>query len=282
MIRALRLHQWSKNLLLLLPIFCAHQAGNGVLWEPLALAFLFFSLGASGQYLLNDLLDRGADGAHPEKSTRPIAQGDIAPWQAVAVAALLIGVALVGAWRVNREFFEVVALYQVLTTAYSVKLKHRALMDVIVLACLFTLRVFAGGAATNITVSPWLLTFALFFFLMLAVLKRFAELEAPHASEGVRDYRPGDQFLLASMGISAGFLSVLVLAFYIQQPQTVLLYSRPDRLWLLCPVLLYWISRMWLIAHRGDMRRDPLDFALLDGVSYLVLGVSAVVAYAAI
>jgi 4-hydroxybenzoate polyprenyltransferase len=282
MIRLFRVHQWSKNLLLLLPILCAHEVGNRSLWPRLGLAILFFSLGASGQYVLNDLRDLADDRAHPRKRKRPLAAGEVGVASAWVSGVGLIAASLAGSWWVGSSFLGVAVLYHLLTFAYSLWLKHQAVVDVLVLAVLFTLRVFAGGAATGIQVSPWLLTFALFFFLMLAVLKRFAEMRAREPDTRIRDYRGGDEYLLAALGVPAGYLSVLVVAFYIQQPQTTVLYSQPELLWLLCPILLYWSSRMWLVAHRRLMEKDPLDFALTDPASYVVLMAIGAVAYAAI
>ena len=281
-VRALRPHQWSKNLLLFLPLVCAHQIGNSFLWEQVGLAFLLFSLGASGQYLINDLLDREADRLHPIKRNRPVASGQLSPMAAVVLAAGLIGVSLAGAGALSLEFLLVVALYQVLTPMYSLWLKRQAILDVLLLACLFTLRVFAGGAVTGIVVSPWLLTFSLFLFLMLAILKRFAEIRSQGESIAVRGYQTEDESILIALGIAAGYLSVLVMAFYIQQPTTTAMYRHAGRLWLLCPILLYWISRLWLIAFRRRMPGDPLDFSLTDGVSYLVMVSSCAVVYASV
>ncbi|MBL8295661.1 MAG: UbiA family prenyltransferase [Bryobacterales bacterium] len=282
MLGALRLHQWTKNLLLLLPVVCAHQVGD---WAHLSLvfwAFLFFSAGTSGQYLINDLLDLEADRAHPIKKGRAIASGRVSRRSAIVTAALLLSVSLAGAFWINNNFLGLMAGYHFLTLAYTGWLKHKAIVDVLLLACLYTLRVFAGGAATDIVVSQWLLTFSLFFFFMLAVLKRFAEMRWRSTELRVRDYHSADQLLLAGIGIPAGQLSVLVLAFYIQQPGTTELYHHPEWLWLLCPLLLYWASRMWLIAHRGAMPGDPLDFSLTDPLSYGALAAAGMIVYKAV
>lgn len=282
MIRALRIHQWSKNLLLALPILCAHQLSDPQRVLQLALAFVCFCLGASGQYLLNDTLDAEADRVHPTKRFRPVASGQVSVASARLLAAILIPASLAGGWFISRDFFLLSIVYHVLTVAYSYWLKHQAIVDVLLLACLYVLRVFAGGAATGIQVSQWLLTFSLFFFLTLAVLKRFAEMRSRTDNSAVRDYFPGDEYLLAAMGVSAGYLSVLVLAFYIQQPITTGLYRQPGWLWLLCPLLLHWISRLWLIAFRRAMPGDPLDFSLTDAASYLTVVLASLLVYTAI
>lgn len=261
---------------------CAHEAGNWSHFSRVLWAFLFFSLGASGQYLINDLFDLDADRVHPIKKNRAIAAGRVSARAAGAVAALLVALSLAGAFWINTEFFQLVGAYHVLTLGYTAWLKHKAVVDVLMLACFYTLRVFAGGAAGGVVVSQWLLTFSLFFFFMLAVLKRFAEMRWRGGERKVRDYGSEDQLLLAGIGIPAGQLAILVVAFYIQQPTTANLYRQPGWLWLICPLLLYWTSRMWLIAYRGAMPGDPLNYALTDRLSYGTLALAGMVVYTAV
>ncbi len=285
-LRALRLHQWLKNLLIFAPIFAAHQFYAWPLLAKSAIAFLAFGLCASSVYILNDLLDLSADRRHPRKCKRPFASGALPLVQGVVMIPLLLLAASVLALATTPEFALVLAGYFALTLAYSLRLKQIVLVDVIVLSGLYTVRVIAGCAATSIEPSFWLLGFSMFLFLSLAMIKRYAELlsmksESDSALAG-RGYRTSDLATLNSFGAASGYLAVLVLALYIHSDNVPALYSRPQVIWLLLPLLMYWISRMWLAAARDKMHDDPLVYAITDrgsqwvaliGIAVLLLGI---------
>lgn len=270
-LRALRPHQWLKNLLVFLPALAAHDLAPATLAAAL-LAFLAFSLVASGVYVLNDLLDLAADRAHPRKRRRPFASGAVPIAQGGPMAAgLLLAGLLAGAATGSAAFLGTLLLYWLLTLAYSLVLKRRLVIDICALAGLYTLRVMAGGAATGLPLSPWLVAFSIFVFLALAAVKRQAELVDGLASgrdrAAGRAYRSEDLPVVATMALAAGYVAVLVLALYVDSVQAGGLYGRPELLWGACPVLLYWLSRMVMLAHRGQMHDDPVVFAVQDGVS---------------
>jgi 4-hydroxybenzoate polyprenyltransferase len=298
-VRAIRLHQWAKNVLIFLPVLLAHVRAAGPNVAAL-LAFLSFGLAASATYIVNDLLDLEADRHHPRKRRRPFASGDLSPIAGVATVALFFAVSVAIAvaiprievalspgfrWDGGRNFLEWLIIYIVSTTAYSLRLKRMVLVDVIVLSGLYTIRILAGSAASGVPVSPWLAAFSIFFFLSLAFVKRFSELEGLRArSEAAgtalaikgRGYRISDLEQLRSFGTSSGYASVLVFLLYIGNLEAAAkLYGHSNRLWLLVPVLLLWLSRLWLLASRGDLHEDPVVYAITDKRS-LLLGVVVV------
>ena len=285
-LKALRIHQWIKNLLIFLPVLASHRVFDAAALVATTAAFVCFGLCASGVYVLNDLLDLKADRQHPRKRRRPFAAGKLSPLSGIVVAVTLTVLAFVGAWFVADRFAKVLLCYYVLTQAYSFKLKRVVMLDVVVLAALYTVRIIAGTAALHAEPSFWLLAFSMFIFLSLAILKRYTELHAMRldgkASASGRGYDVDDLVLLQSLGGASGYLSVLVLALYINSTASVVLYSHPAWLWLLCPVLLYWISRAWMIAHRGLMHDDPVVFAVTDRASQILLLVCAIIAAGAI
>lgn len=270
-LRAIRPHQWLKNLLVFLPLLASHRM-ELALFVQATLAFAAFGLCASSAYLLNDLLDLPADRNHTEKRNRPLAKGDMA----IPVAVLLALALLIGAFSVAlllpTLFLLLLASYYVATLFYSIVLKRIVLVDVFALAGLFSLRVLAGGAAVSIMPSFWLLAFSMFIFLSLALVKRGAELEEV-SEDGIaplgRGYTRNDLEQLKAMGVASGYMSVLVIALYINSDEVLLNYSRPQVLWLVCPLLLYWVSRLWLKTGRGQMHHDPLVFAIRDPISRL-------------
>jgi 4-hydroxybenzoate polyprenyltransferase len=245
-----------------------------------------FSLCASGVYVANDLLDLAADRRHPRKSRRPFAAGTLPLAAGLAAAPALTLAAFAVALCVSTAFAAVLGLYFLLTLAYSLSLKRVVMLDVVVLAALYTLRIVAGGVATLTPLSFWLLAFSMFLFLSLAMLKRYTELRQVEQVGGTsasgRGYSVDDLPLIQSLGGASGYLAVLVLALYINNAPNESLYRHPMALWLLCPLLLYWVSRAWVIAHRRGMHDDPLVFAARDGVSWTVLALAAAVAYGAI
>ncbi|MDJ0958400.1 MAG: UbiA family prenyltransferase [Arenicellales bacterium] len=273
--KLLRTHQWSKNLLLFVPLVFAHRVGELQLLAQALAGFVSFGLCASSVYVVNDLLDLDHDRNHQTKRNRPLAAGTFPIDIAVTLAALLLVGSVVIALFLPAQFLGLLVVYYVITLAYSLRLKQVVLLDILVLAALYTIRLLAGGAATGVPVSHWLLVFSLFFFLSLGMIKRYAEVRAldVNASGDVagRGYRADDIGLLTQFGIASGYLSVLVLALYVNSDQVRILYDYPGVIWLLCPVILYWISRVWLLAYRGQMHEDPVLFAIKDRISHWLI-----------
>jgi len=283
LLRQLRPHQWAKNLLVLMPLLAAHKVDEVHLDLIALLAFIVFSLCASSVYVLNDLLDLEADRSHPRKSKRPFAAGDLPLAVGLVLApALLIAAAGMSAFLPAR-FCMVVATYYAATLAYSFSLKGLVLIDALSLAGLYTLRIIAGAAAVSVALSFWMLLFSVLLFLSLAFVKRFAELESLRRQQRLRTagrgYRVDDLPALQSLGAAAGYLSALVLALYVNSPDIQALYRQPKVIWALCILLLYWVSRIWLTAQRGQMHDDPVVYALRDRES-LAVGLIAVVTIA--
>jgi 4-hydroxybenzoate polyprenyltransferase/phosphoserine phosphatase len=276
-VRAIRVHQWVKNTLVFLPVLTAHKFFDLETEIAAAMAFAAFSLCASSAYVLNDLLDLEADRAHASKRTRPFASGELSIPLGFGLAALLLAGGVGIALLLPREFAAILALYYGVTLAYSLQLKRKLLIDVYILGGLYTIRVFGGGAATGIIPSPWLLAFCLFLFSSLALVKRFSELRDAAGAVAGRGYLAADLNAIGALGTSSGFMCVLVLALYINSPQVTPLYHSPGFLWFLCPLLMYWISRVWVIAYRGEMHMDPVVFALRDRISYVMLAVAGIV-----
>lgn len=285
-LKALRLHQWLKNALVFVPLLAAHLVLDATADVHAIAAFVVFGVCASSVYLLNDLLDLDADRKHPRKRDRPFASGQLSLAAGIVTAPLLTAASFAGAWLLAPRFALVLLGYYVLTLAYSLRLKQIAMLDVLVLAALYTVRIIAGTTAIQAEFSFWLLAFSMFLFLSLALIKRYAELgvqrRAGHDTAHGRGYVTSDYELLAALGGASGYLAVLVLALYINSTASAELYRHPSVLWLLCPLLLYWVSRIWLIAHRGAMHDDPVLFAARDKVSLAVLVLAAVVVMAAI
>ena len=285
-LKALRLHQWLKNVLVFVPLLAAHQFLQPTAVAHAIAAFIIFGVCASGVYVLNDLLDLGADRAHPRKRKRPFASGRLPLAAGLVIAPLLTIAAFAAAYLLDPRFALMLLGYYVLTLAYSLRLKQIAMLDVLVLAGLYTVRIIAGSAAIASGLSFWLLAFSMFLFLSLALLKRYTELvvqrDAGNEQARGRGYATTDASLLATLGGASGYLSVLVLALYIDSTASAALYRHPQWLWLMCPLLLYWISRVWIIAHRGAMHDDPVVFAVTDNVSRAVLALGALVALLAI
>jgi 4-hydroxybenzoate polyprenyltransferase len=255
------------------PLVVDHRLLDPPLFVAATTAFVAFCLAASGGYVLNDLLDLQADRAHQTKRRRPFAAGELQPRHGWLLLPLLIGGAVaLGVFALPLDFVGLLLLYLAITIAYSTWLKRLAVLDVLLLAGLYTLRMLAGGAATGVTPSAWLLAFAMFLFLSLAFLKRYSEMReaGPAAPVNRRGYRAGDLAWLGSMGGASGYLSVLVLALYLNSEQVVTLYRRPTLLWLVCPLLLYWTGRLWFLANRGEIHEDPIVAAVNDRVSYVV------------
>ena len=286
-LRALRLHQWLKNILIFIPLLAAHQLQTPPLLLQATLAYLAFGLCASSVYLLNDLVDLAADRCHPRKRLRPFAAGTLPIVIGALAIPMLLSLAFVLAGLVlPLGFTAVLFSYYVLTLAYSLHVKKIVMLDVVALATLYTLRIIAGAAATLIIPSFWLLAFSMFIFLSLALVKRYSELvamqELRQRSAQGRDYRIEDLPLLQTLGGASGYLSVLVLALYINSTTSQVLYRHPQLIWLLCPLLLYWISRIWLKTHRGEMHDDPVVFAVQDRTSQILLAMGVIIFWLAL
>ena len=266
--RALRLHQWSKNGLVIVPLLAAHHLNHPTAVLASLIAMSAFCLCASSVYVLNDLLDIEADRAHPRKCKRPFASGELPLSAGIVMAPTLLILAFgLGAF-LPVSFIIVLGGYYALTVAYSLFLKGKVLLDALVLACLYTLRIAAGAATASVPLSFWMLLFSIFLFLSLAFVKRYAELDAVRTrgqlQSAGRGYEVKDLPILQSLGCSSGYLSVLVLALYVNSPDVEALYRRPTIIWALCVLLLFWISRVWMATQRGAMHDDPVVFALKD------------------
>lgn len=270
----IRIHQWVKNLLLLFPLLMAHLLSAN-LFLMVLLSFISFSLCASKVYLLNDLFDLESDRHHPTKKNRPLASGALS----IKFAFLLIPLFFIISFGISLlwlplDFTIALAIYFVLTTSYSLKLKSFYIIDIILLASLYTLRLIAGAVAVNVYISPWLLEFSMFLFLSLAVIKRYTELrimiEQNKTESKGRGYSVEDMSLLRAIGMASGYIAVFVFTLYINSKEVIQLYKQPELLWPVAVCLLYWITRMWFLAHRGKMHDDPIVFTVKDYVSYIV------------
>ena len=283
---ALRPYQWLKNLLVFVPLASAHRLGEIPLLLQALQGFVAFSLCSSAVYLLNDLHDLRSDQLHPYKSRRPIAAGRVPRGLAVGLVPVLLAAGLIVAAPLGAEAVGVLAGYFALMAAYSLGLKDIVLLDVLVLATGYAARVLVGALAVQIMPSSWLFAFCIFFFFSLALLKRYAEIsvrrvrEGPHAR--ARAYLLEDQSLLVALGVSSGYLSVLVLALYTSTLTAGQLYRYPVMIWMTCTLLLYWISHVWLVAHRGGMQDDPLRFLLQDRLSWILVPLMGFTAWLAL
>jgi 4-hydroxybenzoate polyprenyltransferase/phosphoserine phosphatase len=281
-LQALRVHQWLKNTLLFVPLLTAFTFHQVDKLAVLAQAFLAFSFAASATYLVNDLWDLASDRAHPRKRFRPFASARLPILRGLVVAGALLVLALALGVAVSKDFAAMVAAYVALTAAYSLGLKGRVMIDVIVLSLLYTLRILAGSVAIEVTTSAWLLAFSVFLFLSLALVKRCSELVSlesnhEHATRG-RDYRVSDLAVLWPLGVASALSSVVVFGMFIDAPETRARYVTPTLLWLVAVGLIYWLARLWIKTSRGEMHDDPMVFALKDrGSRVTVLAMIAVV-----
>jgi 4-hydroxybenzoate polyprenyltransferase len=299
-LRAIRLHQWAKNVLIFVPLVLAHAWSIATVAGG-AVAFFSFGLCASATYIINDLLDLEADRRHPRKRRRPFAAGDLSAIAGVSAVVVMLAVSFVLAFMVPKvivalpgrrgvllpyKFLEWLLLYTVTTLTYSLYLKRMLLLDVFVLSGLYTVRILAGSAATTVPISEWLGGFSVFFFLSLAFVKRFSELEALRERGGLapagRGYHIGDLEQLRAFGTGSMFAAVLVATLYISNPQTSLLYKHALRLWLVVPVLLLWLSQVWMLTSRGEMHDDPVVWAITSKRSLLLGAVIALVVWSAL
>jgi 4-hydroxybenzoate polyprenyltransferase len=275
LVKQIRVYQWVKNILMFLPIMTAHiQLASDYIqafW-----AFIAFSLVASSVYVTNDLLDLTSDRHHPRKRKRPLASGDMPLLHGLFYAPFLFLLGYIIAFFIvgRGEFILVLTVYYTITTAYSFLLKRIAIMDIIVLAILYTIRIIAGSAATGVSTSEWLLAFTMFIFISLAVVKRYTELIVMKKDKKTkimgRGYQTEDAALLLGIGPASGYLAVLVFTLYVNSPKVATLYSEPILLWAIAPFMLFWVTRMWLLAHRGEMTDDPIVFTVKDKYSYII------------
>lgn len=286
--KAIRVHQWAKNVLVVLPLILAHAINRNSILAAVA-CFFCFSFTASANYLVNDLLDIESDRHHASKRLRPFAAGDLSVLRGLFLILLLVAaaIALLTLPVLPWNFALWLIAYAIVTTSYSFWLKRIALVDVIVLSGLYTLRMLAGAAATGTPISPWLASFSTFLFLSLAMVKRFSEIEnlrerGVATSTHGRGYLVADLEQIRSFGTSSGFVAVLVFTFYISRPDVEVLYRHSMRLWLIVPLLLLWILRVWLKASRGELDDDPVIFAIRDKMSLAIGAAVAAVAFFAL
>ena len=284
-LRALRVHQWLKNLLIFVPAFTSHHFDAPSAFACLV-AFLSFSLCASSVYLLNDLLDLGNDRLHPTKRLRPFASGSVDLLHCIVMLGATLAASIVIALFLPWQFLLVLAVYYALTLSYSVYLKRQATLDVVTLACLYGIRLQAGAVAVDVILSPWLLTFSIFLFLCLALVKRITELidrrDSAAGDPSGRGYRLADLSILQTMATASGYVAVLIFALYINSPAVAALYRAPQLMWVIPMILLYWISRIMILTHRGEMHDDPVLFAARDRTSLVCVVLMVLVVIASI
>jgi 4-hydroxybenzoate polyprenyltransferase len=286
-VKALRLHQWVKNALVFLPLILSHMWTSGpAVWASL-LAFLCFGLVASSIYLVNDMMDLHQDRRHESKHKRPFASGALPVRFGLFLLPVLLGLAGVLAAQLPRVFLLVMGCYITLNIAYTITLKRKLLVDVMALAGSYILRILAGNAAAMLAISNWLLLLALFFFFSLALLKRYVELDTVGEDQATakrvmgRGYRVQDLPIVAQMGVGSALAAVLVLALYIDSSGASRLYRHPQLLWLICPVILYVLGRMWILAARRELPDDPVMFIVKDWRGHLVAGMILAIFYLA-
>ncbi len=273
-VKMLRAHQWLKNALIFVPMILSHEYLNSDMFIPAVLAFISFSAAASAIYILNDFFDLSLDRRHPTKRNRPFASGVLSIPFGFAAMIGLLAISVGIAFLLPPLYGMVLAAYLVATTAYSLAIKRMLLLDVLMLAGLYTVRILAGSAATGSGVSFWLLAFSVFFFLSLALVKRYVELRGTSLQAGERiagrGYRIEDQEVISQAGMASAFSSAMVLALYIQSSAVRELYSMPWLIWPLCPIVLYITIRIWVLARRNEMHDDPIVFIIRDWRSQLV------------
>lgn len=272
-IKSLRTYQWLKNTIIFLPILSSHKFSPIFFYEAL-IAFISFSLISSCVYIINDILDIKNDIDHPLKKTRPFASGDIPILNGLILASVCFFLGLLIAFYVNKIFMLIVILYFIFTTLYSYSLKSFAILDIILLSLFYLIRILSGGIATDTIISFWLLIFSFLIFLSLASIKRLSELNYLSSKSldfKGRGYSYGDLPLITGISLSSGYLSILVLALYIDSDVSIILYKSPQLLLLVCLVLFYWISRLIFLGLRNEIRNDPLLFAFKDKISWLCL-----------
>ena len=276
-IRALRLHQWSKNLLLFVPLLLAHKYGDLAAFMQVAAGFIAFGCVASGTYLINDLSDLKADRAHPTKRFRLVARGDLGAMPALLLALALIAGGLIGGVMLGLGFAGLLVLYVAMTLAYSLHLKTVPIFDAFLLGSLYTIRILMGSVVIHVTNSPWLLSFTMFSFFSLSLAKRHLEIVRATEAGGASGKLPGrgyvvsDAPLTLAFGVSASLCAILILFFYVtNDAYSTNLYAHPHWLWLIGVWVFLWFARIWLLTHRGELNDDPVLFAVRDPLSYVL------------
>jgi 4-hydroxybenzoate polyprenyltransferase len=284
--KLIRLPHWGKNLLIFVPLITAHELTNQASLLASALAFVSFSLAASSTYIINDIVDLDSDRQHSQKRNRPLASGSIQKSTALAIALIMFVTSIGIGYLLPMEFLQVLAFYVVTTLLYSIILKKLLVVDIVTLGILFSVRLYAGGSATNIEISFWLLLFSFFIFFSLAIIKRYSDLslEVANKQDSLpgRAYRGGDMPPLLCIGIGSSVASILVLALYVNSPEIATMYNDPRYIWFICPLITYWVMRVWIKAHRDENLGDPVLFALKDRSSYIVLTLILILMYLAI
>ncbi len=273
-IKQIRIHHWLKNSLIFIPLLVSKNYVNPHLLFLSIVGFFSFNCLASSTYIVNDLLDLDSDRQHERKKHRPLANSSITILNGILMAFALFLISFAIALTLGK-FIYVLIIYLLITLFYSFKIKQYVGLDIIALASLYTIRIIAGAAIINVIVSFWLLCFSMFIFFSLALIKRCAEiksLEADHLVEVKgRDYNAQDYLILVSMGVSSGLLAILMFCFYIQSDVILNQYQEPALLWLIVPALAYWLIRMWIKTHRGEMHDDPIVFSTTDKGSLLTI-----------
>jgi len=279
-VSAIRGHHWFKNILVFLPVVLAHHLSLHSFIRTFA-GFVLFGMCASGIYVLNDLLDLHSDREHPWKQKRPFAAGEVSVPYGFVISFVLLATALPCAFLLNSRFALVLMGYVALTMWYSLHLKTIVLLDAFILSSFYSIRIWAGALITATPLSQWFLSFSLFFFLSLSMAKRYSELISAkilvESGQSGRGYLSGDRELLMNLGVASGFSAVVVFSLYVNSRDVMVLYRTPEALLLLAPLLAYWISRMWLKAHRGELHDDPITLALRDHGSYAVAAIAAII-----
>jgi 4-hydroxybenzoate polyprenyltransferase len=287
-LKALRLHQWSKNVLVFVPVLMSHQFLDAGPLTNAILAFICFGLVASSIYLMNDMMDLHQDRRHPSKCHRPFASGAIPVSHGLLMFPALVGTAAWIASLLPPMFIVVMAIYFALNLAYTFYLKRKLLVDVLALSGAYSLRILAGNAAGPIEISNWLLAFSMFLFLSLALVKRYVELDMVESEQKDekrfmgRGYRKADLDMISQLGVASGFAAVIVLALFVEGAGKSQLYSHREMIWLVCPIALYVISRIWVLAKRRELPDDPIFFIITDWRSYLMASIVAVIFYLAV
>lgn len=277
--KQLRPHQWIKNTLVLLPALAGHKVWNLEVLSNSLLAFAGFSMAASFVYVLNDLLDLKSDRSHHTKKFRPFASGNLPiKWGLLLLPSLLLACLLFSA-LLPLQFSAWICVYLGLNLAYSFYLKQSVVVDIIILSIMYTLRIFAGAAATGVPVSEWLLSFSTLFFFSLACVKRYTEIirSKNKITLDGRGYRQVDHTMIQSLGVGSGLISLLIILLYLQSKDVRSLYSQPQNLWFATPILLFWISRIWILTNRDEVHDDPVVFAVKDKISWVCLGLLSLV-----
>ncbi|MET0313707.1 MAG: UbiA family prenyltransferase, partial [Hansschlegelia sp.] len=283
-LKAARVHQWAKNVLVAVPLVLGGKAFDLSAWATVGIGLLLLGVLASSTYVLNDLWDIEDDRRHWSKKHRAFASGRLSIATGLIAAPVGIVVALAGAAMLGVAVLASFLAYLVVTLAYSFRLKQAAVVDVFTLAGLFTLRLVIGIALAAVPGSPWLLVFSMFLFASLSFAKRHTEMVRVALSgadkAGGRGYVAADAPFLIGMGVATGMSAVLVMVLYlIEEAFRAGFYSTPAALWAFPCVLFLWLGRVWVLSGRDELHDDPVAFAVRDKPS-LALGAIMTLAFA--